>query len=105
MSQPREPKGRRRKCALVPLGSAKLQKEYFKTAKDSRFHLTPDKEIGPVRSALLSFGPVAGKHEGAVLRGEERGQAPSDGSPMAATRQLGESPPPCFERELQYRRN
>ena len=30
-------------------------------------HHTPDDDIGPVKSALLSFGPVAGKHEGTVL--------------------------------------
>jgi len=34
---------------------------------DSKYHHTPDDEIGPVKSALLSFGPVAGKHEGTVL--------------------------------------
>jgi len=27
----------------------------------------PDDKLGPVKSALLSFGPVAGKYEGAVL--------------------------------------
>ena len=37
--------------------------EYCKAAKDldSKYHNTPDDEIGPVKSALLSFGPVAGK--------------------------------------------
>ena len=40
-----------------------------KAAKDlkSKYHHTPVDEIGPVKSALLSFGPVAGKYEGMVL--------------------------------------
>ena len=40
-----------------------------KAAKDlkSKYHHTPDDEIGPVKSALLSFRPVAGKYEGTVL--------------------------------------
>jgi len=46
-----------------------VHKEYCKAAKDldSKYHHTPDGEIGPVKSALLSFGPVAGKYEGTVL--------------------------------------
>ena len=46
-----------------------MHKEYCKAAKDlnRKYHHTPDNEIGPVRYALLSFGPVAGKHEGPVL--------------------------------------
>ena len=49
--------------------AVKVHKEYCKAAKDldSKYHHTPDNEIGPVKSALLSFGPVAGKHEGTVL--------------------------------------
>jgi len=34
---------------------------------DSKYHHTPDEQIGPVNSALLSFGPVAGKCESTVL--------------------------------------
>ena len=47
----------------------KVHKEYCKAAKDldSKYHHTPDNGIGPVKYALLSFGPVAGKHEGSVL--------------------------------------
>ena len=47
----------------------KVHKEYCKAAKDldSKYQHTPDNEIGPVKSALLSFGPVAGKHEGTAL--------------------------------------
>ena len=49
--------------------AVKVHKEYCKAAKDldSKYHHTPDNEIGPVKSALLSFGPVAGKHNGTVL--------------------------------------
>ena len=49
--------------------AVKVHKEYCKAAKDldSKYHHTPDGEIGPVKSALLSFGPVAGKYEGTVL--------------------------------------
>jgi len=44
-------------------------KEYHKAAKDldSKYHHTSDDEIGPVKSALLSFGSLAGKYEGTVL--------------------------------------
>ena len=44
-------------------------KKNCKAAKDldGKYHHTPDDEIGPVKSALLSFGPVAGKYEGTVL--------------------------------------
>jgi len=35
---------------------------------DSRYHRTPDAEIGSVLSALLSFGPVAGNHKDTVPR-------------------------------------
>jgi len=46
-----------------------VHKEYCKAAKDldSKYHHIPDDEIGPVKSALLSFGPVAGKYDGTVL--------------------------------------
>jgi len=46
-----------------------MHKEYCKAAKnpDSKYRHTPEDEIGPVKSALLSFGPVAGKYEGMVL--------------------------------------
>jgi len=49
--------------------AAKVHKAYCKAAKDlySKYHRTPDDEIHPVKSALLSFGPVAGKYEGTVL--------------------------------------
>jgi len=49
--------------------AVKVHKEYCKAAKDldSKYHHTPDDEIGPVKSALLSFGPVAGKYEGTVF--------------------------------------
>jgi len=30
---------------------------------DSKYHYTSDDDIGPVKSALLSFGPVAGKYK------------------------------------------
>ena len=47
----------------------KVHQEYCKAPKDldSKYHHTPDNEIGPVKSVLLSFRPVAGKHEGTVL--------------------------------------
>jgi len=47
----------------------KAHEAYCKAAKDlnSKYHHNLDDEIGPVKSALLSFGPVAGKHEGTVL--------------------------------------
>jgi len=53
----------------IDLRAVKVYKEYFKAAKDldSKYYHTPDDEIGPVKSALLSFGPVAGKYEGTVL--------------------------------------
>ena len=46
-----------------------MHKEYCKAAKDldSKYHHTSDDEIGPVKSALLSFGPLVGKYEGTVL--------------------------------------
>ena len=46
-----------------------MHKEHFKAAKDldSKYHHTPDDETGPVKYALLSFGPVAGKYEGTAL--------------------------------------
>jgi len=54
-----------------PIGrrAIKVRKEYCKAAKDldSKYNHNPDDEIGPVKSALLSFGPVAGKYEGTVL--------------------------------------
>ena len=42
--------------------AVKVHKEYCKAAKDleSKYHHTPDNEIGPVKYALLSFRPVAG---------------------------------------------
>ena len=45
------------------------EQEHCKAAKDldSKYNHTPDNKTGPVKSALLSFGPVAGKHEGTVL--------------------------------------
>jgi len=47
----------------------KVHKAYCKAAKDldSKHNNTPDDEICPVLSALLSFGPVAGKYEGTVI--------------------------------------
>ena len=46
-----------------------MHKGYCKAAKDlnNKYRHTPDDEIGPVKSSFLSFGPVAGKHEGTVL--------------------------------------
>ena len=46
-----------------------MHKAYCKAAKDldSKYHHTPDDEIGPVKSALLSIRPEAGKYEGTVL--------------------------------------
>ena len=46
-----------------------MHKAYCKAAKDleSKYLHTPDDEIGPVKSALLSFGPVGGKYEGTVF--------------------------------------
>ena len=46
-----------------------MHKGYCKAAKnlDSKYHDTPDDWNGPVKSALLSFGPVASKYEGIVL--------------------------------------
>ena len=46
-----------------------MHKEYFKAAKDldSKDHSTLNDETGSFKSALLLFGPVSGKHEGAVL--------------------------------------
>jgi len=43
--------------------------KYFKATKDlkSKHHCTPDDKTGPVKSALLLFGPVSGKYEAAVL--------------------------------------
>jgi len=58
------------KGSLSPLTTAlKVQKEYCNVVKDldSRYHHTPDDEIGPVKSALMSFLPVSGKHEGTLL--------------------------------------
>jgi len=56
---------------LKPIDSRaiKVHKEYCKAAKDldSKYHHTPDDEVGPVKSALLLFRPVAGKYEGTVL--------------------------------------
>ena len=65
-------KTRREKSAeqgQLKLIDRRAVKEYFKAAKDldNKYHHTSDDEIGPVKSALLSFGPVAGKYEGAVL--------------------------------------
>ena len=42
--------------------AVKLHKAYCKAAKDtdSKYHHTPDDENDPAKSALLSFGPVAG---------------------------------------------
>ena len=34
---------------------------------DSKHYHTPNDVISPVKSALLSFGPVAGKYEGAAI--------------------------------------
>jgi len=44
-------------------------KEHFEAPKDldSKYHHTPDDELGPVKSALWSFGPMADKHEGTLL--------------------------------------
>jgi len=38
--------------------AVKVHKEYCKTAKDLdiKYHHTPDDELGPVKSTLLSFG-------------------------------------------------
>jgi len=49
--------------------AVKVDKAYCKAAKDldSKYHHTPDDEVGPVKSALLSLGPVADKYEGTVL--------------------------------------
>jgi len=49
--------------------AVEVHKAYCKAAKDldSKYHHTPDDEIGPVKSALLSFGPVAGKYKGTAL--------------------------------------
>ena len=49
--------------------AVKVHKEYFKAAKDldSKYYHTFDDEICPVKSALLSFGPVVGKYEGTAL--------------------------------------
>ena len=49
--------------------AVKVHKEYCKAAKDldSKHHHTPENEIDPVKCALLSFGPVAGKHEVTAL--------------------------------------
>jgi len=46
-----------------------VHKEYCKAVKDldSGTTILRDDKNGPVQSALLSFGPVAGKYEGAVL--------------------------------------
>ena len=56
---------------LTPIGRrvVKVHKEYCKAAKklDSKNHHTSVNEYDPVESALLSFGPVAGKYEGTVL--------------------------------------
>jgi len=46
-----------------------VHNEYRKAAKDldrTNHHETDD-ELGPVKSIRLSFGRVAGKHEGTVL--------------------------------------
>ena len=42
--------------------AVKVHKAHCKAAKDleSKYHRTPDDEIGPVKFALFSFGPVAG---------------------------------------------
>ena len=49
--------------------AVKVHKAHCKAVKDleSKYHHTPDYEIGPFESALLSFGPVAGKYEGTIL--------------------------------------
>jgi len=49
--------------------AVKVHKAYCKAAKDidSKYNHTPDDEIGPLKSALLSFGPVAGKYKGKVF--------------------------------------
>ena len=54
--------------------AVKVHKEYCKAAKDldGKYHHTPDDKIGSVKAALLSFGPVAGKHEGKVLGARHR---------------------------------
>ena len=46
-----------------------MHKEYYKAAKDleSKHNHIPSDENGPVKSALLSFGPTAGKYEETVL--------------------------------------
>jgi len=46
-----------------------VHKEHCKAIQDfdNKYHYTPDDEIGPVKSALLSFEPVAGKYEGTTL--------------------------------------
>ena len=57
---------------LKPIGrrAVKVHKEHYKAAKDldRKYHHTPDDGIGPVKSAILPFGPVTGKYEGTVLR-------------------------------------
>jgi len=54
---------------LIDRRAVKVHKENCKAAKDldSKYHSTPDDEIGLVKSAVLPFGPVACKYEGAVL--------------------------------------
>ena len=45
--------------------AVKAHKAYCKAG--SKYHHYPDDEIGPFKSVLLSFGPVAGKYEGSAL--------------------------------------
>jgi len=49
--------------------AVKVHKEHYKATKDldSKYHPALGDDNGLVKSALLSFGSVAGKHEGAVL--------------------------------------
>jgi len=51
----------------------KEHKEHCKAAKnlDSKYNHTPVDENDPVKSAQLSFGPVAGKYEGSLLAASE----------------------------------
>jgi len=54
---------------LIDHRAVKVHEEYCKAVKDldSKYHNTPDDELGPAKSAFLSFGPVAGKYEGTVF--------------------------------------
>jgi len=55
---------------LKPIDRAvKAHKRCYKAAKglSSKYDRALGDENGPVKSALLTFGPLAGKHEGMVL--------------------------------------